>query len=102
MAHFLDLVDQDGELVDVAVLCSDACHRAYAAAVGVPYEGWHGANEIDHTEWCLNCGVVVPGTDTECREQLENVVVNRIPTMGSRHCVEHDGKHIIQLGRMFL
>lgn len=76
------------DIVDVVSLCSDACHREWCQAHDEPYGGWNGCHELEHTGWCANCGVVLPGTDDACEHQLANVVVNRFESVEGERC-EH-------------
>jgi len=72
-AHYIE--DGQGQLVDIANLCSDSCNREYA---GEAYGGWNGCVELEYTDWCANCGVVLPGFDDEpCIHQRSVIVVNR-------------------------
>lgn len=69
--HYIE--DEDGQLIDVVSLCSDACHRDYA---GEDCAGWNGCHEAEFTTFCAQCGVVIPGQDAT-EAQASNVVVNR-------------------------
>ena len=80
--HYIE--DENGELVDVIPLCSDACHRNYA---GSDYAGWSGCHETEFTTYCAQCGVVIPGQDA-CEHQTLNVVVNRFRSEEGERC-EH-------------
>lgn len=51
--HFWE--DDNGELVDATVFCSDHCHRFYCHDKGVPYTGWNGCHEVDAPQWCAYC-----------------------------------------------
>jgi hypothetical protein len=81
--HEYLIEDERGDTVDAVSLCSDACHRAYA---GDEYAGWNGAHELEHTDYCAACGVVIPGTEDACECQRANVVVNRFPSLGGIEC----------------
>jgi len=90
MAHAVETIDSNGEVVDVVFLCSDACHREYA---GADYRGWYGCIELEFTDYCAQCGVVLPGIyqseygDTgPCDCLLHNVVVNRFPRERGERC----------------
>ena len=60
MAHYVLIEDAAGELVDVAVMCSDACARQHDA-----YAGWHGCNELEFDTPCAQCGATVRGVEGE-------------------------------------
>jgi hypothetical protein len=61
MAHIDYIQDNNGDVVDHAVYCSDSCHREH----GKNYNGWNGCLEISVTEPCALCGVTVQGLDEE-------------------------------------
>ena len=81
--HEVYIEDRNGELVDVMPVCSDACARE-----SEHYAGWSGCHELEFTDWCQNCGVVLPGLETECYCQSANVVVNRFKVTERELC-EH-------------
>lgn len=81
--HEYYLENERGDLIDAIPLCSDACHRAYA---GKNYAGWSGCHELEHTDYCRNCGVVIPGLEGACECQSRNVVVNRFLSEGGEKC----------------
>ena len=56
MAHFVLIEDADGDLIDLAVYCSDFCAKTSAA-----YAGWYGAQEVEFDTECVNCGTTVHG-----------------------------------------
>jgi hypothetical protein len=92
MAHCMMIEDDRGELIDVVNLCSDSCHRQYA---GTAYAGWDGCHELELTDWCANCGVVIAGTYAAeygdagpCDCAINNVVVNRFAITAAEVC-EH-------------
>ena len=70
--HYIE--DERGEILDIVPLCSDSCNREYS---GRDYAGWSGCHELEHTDYCANCGVVLPGFEDACECQFANVVVNR-------------------------
>ena len=78
--HYIE--DDDGELVDIRVYCSDSCNRDDN---GEHYQGWSGCHEAEFTTWCQNCGVVIGGLDPEC-EHVYPVVVNLIGEPEDEHC----------------
>lgn len=77
------ILTEAGEAIDVAYFCSDACHRDYA---GDAYEGWSGCHELEFTDYCWSCGVVIPGAEDACEHQLSNVVVNRFVSLAGEKC----------------
>ena len=84
--HELLIEDERGDIVDALPFCSDSCHRAYA---GERYAGWNGAHELEHTTFCVACGVVIAADDDDtCDCQLRNVVVNRFRSDTGETC-EH-------------
>lgn len=85
MSHELWIEDNNGELIDVAVLCSDSCARQFASVQDLPYDGWNGAHEVETTTWCENCGVVIGGLDPEC-DHVYPVVVNLIGEPVNEYC----------------
>ena len=59
--HFVPIEDEQGDLVDGAVVCSDYCHRDYCQRNGLEYGGWFGCQEMEHDDEygplvCENCG----------------------------------------------
>jgi hypothetical protein len=61
MAHYLEIEDSKGDLVDVLVFCTDFCHEAYARQNGLEYKGWNGCHELDFDQNCLYCEDTVHG-----------------------------------------
>jgi hypothetical protein len=89
--HMLMIQDARGDVVDVLVFCSNACHAEHAAEHGLSYDGWNGAHESDSTEWCVQCGTVasVGIEDNDACDCLRNnVVVNRFRSETGERC-EH-------------
>jgi hypothetical protein len=80
--HVYLVSDETGDTVDAVSLCSDSCHREYA---GDDYAGWYGCHETEHTDYCANCGVVIPGMDA-CECQFANVIVNRFLSENGERC----------------
>lgn len=73
--HIRIVEDARGDTVDALNYCSDACHRGHA---GDAYQGWNGAHEHEHTDYCAACGVVIVGDTVDgCYCQYANVIVNR-------------------------
>ena len=65
MAH-LHLIEENDDVVDTVVFCSDSCHQSWCMKVENPdYQGWHGCNEISVWEPCAECGDKVPGVMDE-------------------------------------
>lgn len=81
-AHYIE----DGQLVDEVRFCSDSCHRDWCADQGVEYAGWSGCHELEFTDYCAQCGVVLPGLEDACEHQLGNVVVNRFRSDEGERC----------------
>lgn len=94
--HIGRIEDARGDTVDMVDYCSDSCHRQHA---GDAYAGWDGAHELEHTDYCAACGVVIPGFEDACDCQLRNVAVNRFLSDDGERC-----KHgrWIQVPRSFL
>ena len=88
MTHYIIIEDDQGEMVDRIDVCSDACHRDWCRDNDQPYEGWHGCNETELTDWCASCKVVLPGSEDACECQQYNVSVNRFPSEHGDKC-EH-------------
>lgn len=63
MAHYYEVNDKRGDLVDVLVFCSDWCHRNYCERGEVEYGGWNGCHELEFTTPCQECGEAIPGLD---------------------------------------
>ncbi len=94
--HYIDIEDDDGELVDLVNLCADSCARDYCQQTDETYRGWNGAHEAEFVTFCEMCGVVAGGLDmSSC--QMSNVIVNRLLSADGERCIEHDGEHWIQL-----
>lgn len=83
--HLHLLEDDNGELVDYIKFCSDACHQFWCRENDSEYLGWSGCHEAEHTDWCEQCGVVLPGLNA-CECQLSNVTVNRFPVSEPEIC----------------
>lgn len=94
--HIRTIQDARGDTVDALNYCSDACHRDDASDA---YQGWSGAHELEHTDYCAACGVVIPGFEDACDCQLRNIIVNRFRTDEGETC-EHG--HWIQLPASYL
>ena len=63
MAHLHFVEDQNGDVIDNIVYCSDSCHRNHSKT----YNGWNGCHEISVSEPCASCGAMVMGIeDTDC------------------------------------
>jgi hypothetical protein len=69
MAHFVYVNDDNGDLVDLIVYCSDYCART-----DIAYDGWNGAHELEGCDECASCGDVLRGyahgnanADSYCR-----------------------------------
>ena len=58
MAHIVPIEDEDGNLVDIEVYCTDSC-----AQESTNYEGWYGCQEISTSTLCESCGDMVEGLD---------------------------------------
>lgn len=100
--HKLYIEDDNGELIDVVNLCSDSCHRTYCTRIGMTYLGWNGAHELETTDYCANCGVVLPGFNGDnngelCGDQDANVIVARFRSESGERCKRHNGRHWVQL-----
>lgn len=54
-AHLHLHEDENGDVVDATVFCSDWCHRDWCATNGATFGGWNGCNEMDGPQWCANC-----------------------------------------------
>ena len=50
MAHLTSIEDADGQLIDYEYFCSDFCARQSQY-----YDGWFGAQELEHPEYCHTC-----------------------------------------------
>ena len=57
MAHLEYIEDEQGDVVDHKVYCSDFCNREQ----NKNYQGWNGCCEISVSEPCANCGATVQG-----------------------------------------
>ncbi len=102
MSHILVVEEEDA-----INLCSDSCHRTYARRINVTYEGWNGTHEVEFTDWCENCGVVLPGFEGDsnnelCGDQDANFVVARFRSEEGEKCERHDGRHWIQVPSSYL
>src|SRR5215510_11626134 len=89
--HHLVIDDERGDIADIIKLCSDSCARSYAESNGLEYGGWNGANETEFTDYCAQCGTVLPGVSTDdegtpCKCQISNVVVNRFDSADGVKC----------------
>lgn len=67
MAHYFEIEDDKGDLVDLRVFCSDGCHRDYCGLTLQAYKGWNGCHEIDTDTACHFCGTTVRGINNDER-----------------------------------
>lgn len=66
MAHRVEIYERDGkgnalDILDVAYVCGDNCHKDYCLNNNLPYEGWNGCAEIPEEYGnvvCANCKAV--------------------------------------------
>jgi hypothetical protein len=66
MAHLHFIENQDGDVEDQLVFCSDFCHRSYCQEHdGLSYGGWNGCHEISTAEPCAYCEETVQGVNDE-------------------------------------
>lgn len=61
MAHYYEIEDDTGNLVDLVVFCSDWCHKSYCREHSLTYRGWNGCHENPYTVPCASCGETVAG-----------------------------------------
>lgn len=67
--------------------CCDNCHRDFCNRdPDLTYDGWDGCHEVEHTVYCDNCGVVIPGYADACSHQRANFIVNRFPSKEGERC----------------
>jgi hypothetical protein len=102
MSHEIQIDDANGELIDIVNVCTDSCNRTYCVRVELTYQGWSGCHELEHTDYCANCGVVLPGfagdsNGESCADQDSNIVVARFRSDDGEKCERHNGRHWIQL-----
>ena len=64
-AHYHELDDDQGDLVDLVTLCSDWCHRCWCDGNDAIYGGWNGCHELEFQDSCAQCGVVIPGVELD-------------------------------------
>lgn len=67
MAHFHEIEDKKGDVIDRKVYCSDRCNIWDNPD---NYQGWNGCNEIDFGQTCDREGCYVPiaGIEDEPKE----------------------------------
>lgn len=56
--HLFEINDDQGDLVDVVVFCSDYCHRLWCIENKQEYQGWNGC----HEPWpsrCASCDALI-------------------------------------------
>ena len=70
MAHVVCIEDENGDVVDHTVYCSDFC-----AQQDEGYDGWSGCIEISSHEDCAGCEEHVCGLD--CFENPEEICTNQ-------------------------
>jgi hypothetical protein len=61
MAHYYEVNDSRGDLIDLIVFCSDWCHRNHCEQNGLEYGGWNGCHELEFTDKCAYCESKVYG-----------------------------------------
>ena len=60
MANIVPIEDEEGEMVDIEVYCSDFCAQS-----SKHYRGWYGCAEISTSQPCECCEAHVHGLDEE-------------------------------------
>lgn len=65
MAHYYEVDDANGDLIDLVVLCSDYCHQSYCRDNGKEYGGWNGCHEQEFSTTCQYCGAEIQGIHAE-------------------------------------
>ena len=53
MCHASTIDDENGDIIDLVLFCSDYCNKEYN---GGEYQGWYGCLELHNHEVCANCG----------------------------------------------
>ena len=70
MAHLHLIEDNQGQLVDYHVFCSDFCNQDYCGQNKLEYQGYFGCQEISINTPCVSCNNLVQGeVDFENQEQ---------------------------------
>jgi hypothetical protein len=69
-AHYHELEDGQGDLVELVTFCSDGCHRSWCVdrmvdGTDIHYGGWNGCHELEFQEPCAQCGRVIPGVELD-------------------------------------
>lgn len=59
MAHLGYIEDNQGDIIDLVIYCSDFCNKIH----NKNYEGWNGCHELRISQPCECCGVIVEGIE---------------------------------------
>lgn len=59
-AHFIDINDKNGDVIDRVYYCSDSCAQEHP-----DYNGWNGLLDLYSPEACDNCGKTMVWYDEE-------------------------------------
>ncbi len=87
MTHHHYINEENGDLADIIVFCSDSCHQDYDRDHDLRYDGWNGAHEsADYNEYCASCGVIAGCGPESCEHQRDNVIVNRMLRLAGEMC----------------
>ena len=58
-AHYHEIDDDNGDLADLVVFCSDWCHRVWCWHTKNKYQGWNGCHELPEPTNCVSCATIV-------------------------------------------
>jgi hypothetical protein len=61
MAHYYEVDDANGDLIDLVVFCSDWCHKSWCNQNNKTYGGWNGCHELEFSTECQFCETKVHG-----------------------------------------
>jgi hypothetical protein len=61
MAHYHEIIDRRGDIIDLVVFCSDYCHEQWCIDHEVEYQGWNGCHEHPYDDRCYNCEAEIHG-----------------------------------------
>jgi hypothetical protein len=59
MAHLGYIQDNQGDIIDLVIYCSDFCNKIH----NNNYEGWNGCHELRISQPCECCGLIVEGIE---------------------------------------
>ena len=61
--HYVEIEDNEGDLIDAIPTCSESCARQYCSDNNLEYGGWNGCRELEFNDYCGSCESVIVGVE---------------------------------------